>query len=126
MMNKYFLIALISCFTYLAAKAQAISDNEKLCSTAKLWGFLKYYHPQVAKGRFDWDQQLLDLLAKVDEQHNADDLAGLYNAWVASLGTVVPCKSCDNNITDHFTANLDLSWIHNNQLFNPELRPTYR
>ena len=36
-----------------------LDENEKLFATAKVWGFLKYYHPSVAKGEFDWDSQLI-------------------------------------------------------------------
>ncbi len=31
----------------------------------KKWGFLKYYHPKVAAGKFDWDLQFFAALTKV-------------------------------------------------------------
>ncbi|HJY12929.1 MAG TPA: hypothetical protein VJ304_09090, partial [Flavobacterium sp.] len=43
------------------------SENEKLAATCKVWGFLKYYHPKVASGEVNWDQQLLDILPKIDK-----------------------------------------------------------
>ena len=41
-----------------------ISQTEKLAATCKVWGFLKYYHPNVASGELNWDSQLLEKLPK--------------------------------------------------------------
>ena len=40
---------------------------ERLYYTAKIWGFVKYFHTEVAKGIKDWDQVLLDALLKINE-----------------------------------------------------------
>ena len=45
--------------------SQELKEVEKLSSLCKVWGFLKYYHPNVAKGNFNWDEQLLNTLPKI-------------------------------------------------------------
>jgi hypothetical protein len=55
-MRKYSLFIFL--FFSLNFPAQILSENQKLESLCRVWGFLKYYHPQVAKGNLNWDQQL--------------------------------------------------------------------
>lgn len=44
------------------------NENEikNLSNLCKVWGFLKYYHPNVAKGNFNWDEHLLTILPKIE------------------------------------------------------------
>lgn len=99
-----------------------ITDQEKLFATAKIWGFLKYYHPNVAEGKFNWDNQLVKILPKVKEAKNKDELTLIYLEWVESLGEVKPCKSCGKaKPVDNFNKNFDLNWLNDTQFFNSEL-----
>ena len=98
----------------------AISDTEKLASLAKLYGFLKYYHPEVAQGKFDWDQQVLDQIPKVLNASNKKDLSSIYLNWIEQLGLVEKCKKCKTK-DSYFDKNFDLSWTQNPKLFTTEL-----
>lgn len=40
---------------------------KRLATFGKVWGILKYFHPQVATGEIDWDQALIDALPCVKE-----------------------------------------------------------
>ncbi len=42
--------------------AQTKVQVNNLSKLAKAWGFLKYYHPAVAKGEVDWDLKLIKLI----------------------------------------------------------------
>ncbi|APT21372.1 hypothetical protein BU993_01200 [Flavobacterium columnare] len=54
-MKKLNLLIILSLFQFHCSFSKTpIKDSEKLVSTCKVWGFLKYYHPNVAKGGFDW------------------------------------------------------------------------
>ena len=44
-----------------------ISNLELL---GKIWGFLKYHHPEVGKGKYDWDDELLQFLSEYLDQKN--------------------------------------------------------
>ena len=35
---------------------------ENLIVLCKVWGFLKYYHPDIANGKIDWDNELFRFL----------------------------------------------------------------
>jgi len=122
-MNKFLLIlglVLSQGSTYV--DAQKISKNDELAATAKIWGFLKYYHPQVAKGKFDWDAQLLKILPKVEQAESKEELSRIYLGWIDSLGEVPQCKKCDRDSNlSYFDKNFDLSWLENPSLFTDGL-----
>ncbi|MFB3387056.1 S41 family peptidase [Flavobacterium sp. LAR06] len=97
-------------------------DIEKLSSLCKIWGFLKYYHPSVAKGTYNWDEQLIQLFPQVAEAKNQNELSNVYLKWIENLGEVKPCKSCINSSKEeYFDKNLDFSWLDNKNLFSEEL-----
>lgn len=98
-----------------------LTENQKLESLAKVWGFLKYYHPTVAKGKLDWDAELMQKIVEVKATKDQQDLNKLYCNWIDKLGKVTPCKSCDNNVPDSLKRNLDLSWVYDTTVLTSEL-----
>jgi hypothetical protein len=75
------------------------NENEikNLSNLCKVWGFLKYYHPNVAKGNFNWDEQLLKILPKIENAKSDDDISKIYIDWIDSLGDIKECKTCKNS-----------------------------
>lgn len=115
-MRKYFLFILL--FLSLPFSAQILSENQKLESLCRVWGFLKYYHPNVATGNLNWDQQLFQKIDELDKINNKTELNTLYSEWIDSLGKVEICKDClkeDN--APYFLKNFDLGWIDNSDVF---------
>jgi hypothetical protein len=70
--------------------------TDRLADLGMLWGFLKYYHPALAEGRYDWDKELLKILPDVSAA--ADDRAAYHimEVWTDQLGSVPACRSCDH------------------------------
>lgn len=117
----FYLLTLLVCFTSLYAQ-ENFSYESKLVSTAKIWGFLKYYHPQVASGKFDWDKELIDVFPKVESAITKEELSRVYLNCINGLGEVKPCKSCGKKSKkEYFNKNFDLGWVDNNKLFSKEL-----
>jgi carboxyl-terminal processing protease len=104
-----------------------LSETEKLASTGRIWGFLKYYHPNVAKGEFNWDEELFTVLPKIKAAKTKEELSQVYLGWIESLGKIGSCKKCDlEQNTEYFDQNFDLSWLDNNQVFTAELSEMLR
>lgn len=40
------------------------NDTTKWAVTCRVWGLLKYYHPNVNAGKLDWDKVLIDRIEK--------------------------------------------------------------
>ncbi|MBF4506513.1 peptidase S41 [Flavobacterium sp. JLP] len=119
-MKKITLFFLIV-FTQTIFSATKITETEKLAATCKVWGFLKYYHPNVAKGDFNWDNQLLEILPKVEKAQTKEEFSLLLENWIDNLGTVkeiAPIIAPKD--VEYFDKNFDLSWF-NNKAFSKKL-----
>ena len=93
-MRKY-LIILLSIVLLSCNSEQQLNTTQKLHLTAKVWGFLKYYHPKVNEGKINWDQHLVDIITKLDNVKTKQDLSETYIKWIESLGEVQPCGNCE-------------------------------
>jgi len=120
-MRKISLFILL--FSSLYFSAQALSETQKLESLCKVWGFLKYYHPHVSKGDFDWDKQLFEKMDGLNTIRDKDQLNEFYSEWINSLGKVDECKKCSKEDKEkvYFLRNFDLNWIRNQKIFNEKV-----
>jgi C-terminal processing protease CtpA/Prc len=99
-----------------------LTETQKLVATCKVWGYLKYYHPQVASGKFDWDKQLFVVLPKVEQANTKEELSLVLENWIYSLGEVkeIAPIAIPKDV-EFFDKNFDLSWINNSKLFSTTL-----
>lgn len=58
------------------------TERRNLFVLGKVWGFVKYYHPTIAKGEISWDYELFRIFSKI-KQKNFD--AEVVN-WINKLG----------------------------------------
>lgn len=120
-MRKFSLFIIL--FLNLHFSAQTLSENQKLESLCKVWGFLKYYHPNVAKGQFNWDQQLFQKIDELENINNKDQLNEFYANWIESLGKIEVCKNCVNdNDKVYFLKNFDPGWMDDQHIFSENVR----
>ena len=120
-MKKKFLLLILICFNFnFLIAQQKISDTEKLVTICKIYGFLKYYHPEVGKGKYDWDKEFIKYLPLVLEASDTETLSKIYSNWIDSLGSIEKCKNCDSDKL-YFDKNFNLSWTQDSENFNSEL-----
>ena len=43
---------------------------ENLTNLGLIWGFLKYYHPNIAKGNYNWDYELFKIFPEILKSEN--------------------------------------------------------
>ncbi|MBV8328663.1 S41 family peptidase [Chryseobacterium sp.] len=109
-------------FLSLHFPGQILSENQKLESLCRVWGFLKYYHPQVAQGTMNWDQQLFQKINDLEKVNTRSELNILYADWIESLGKINECKSCSKEGDQvYFLKNFDLSWMNDTGIFTESL-----
>ncbi|MEP0986509.1 S41 family peptidase [Ekhidna sp.] len=102
--------------------SQELSEVDKLYYTCKIWGFLKYYHPLVGKGAFDWDEKLQGVLKNTANIRTYEAFSEYMNRWIYYMGQVKPCTKCNQTGEDElFLKNFDLSWTQDNR-FSDELK----
>ncbi len=102
-------------------ETKQLSDKkiDDLKTIGLIWGFLKYHHPNIAKGDFNWDYELFRILPKVVQSRKQNERDAILLSWVESLGDF---KTESKEITNKEKIKIypDLNWITNSK-FSPEL-----
>lgn len=83
---------------------------ENLVLLGRVWGFLKYYHPEIAKGNYNWDYELFRFLPKYIEVTNDKQRNDFIIKWIASLGELKKCLECKQT-AENAILKPDLKWI---------------
>ncbi|MNX54955.1 Peptidase family S41 [compost metagenome] len=116
-MKKTLFLVLILVFQNAFSKP--ITETQKLAATCKVWGFLKFYHPNVTDGSKNWDEQLFQILPKVEEAQSSEAFSLIIENWITSLGEVKEYKTPKSTSKkEYFDKNFDLSWLSKNDLFS--------
>jgi len=92
-----------------------LTDNLELLG--KVWGFLKYYHPAVAAGNYNWDYELFRILPAYLKTTNTRQRDELLVGWIDKYGKVPTCSTCKDTSSDVFMKP-DLSWIVKSKISN--------
>ena len=71
-----------------------VENIENLELLGRVWGFLKYFHPEIAKGNYNWDYELFRFLPKYIEVKEANERDKLIINWIDSLGALEKCSKC--------------------------------
>jgi carboxyl-terminal processing protease len=91
--KKFALLAALClslCISTPAQNIEKLSDQQihHLALLGQVWGFLKYYHPVVAKGKFDWDKELFRKIHTVKRARDGNEFSSVLVSWIDSLGAV--------------------------------------
>jgi carboxyl-terminal processing protease len=114
-------ISILLFFSFSIYSQTTVQESEKIATFCKLWGFLKYYHPVVASGKFDWDREFTTRIRKAASLKSKQEVNNYYLEWINSLGKIKNCKKCKNEIPDSLKFNLDLAWLNDSSVFTSAL-----
>lgn len=96
------------------------SEVQKYKQIGLVWGLLKYHHPEVSKGKFNWDIEFINLSDKAKDIQNQEGMNNLLLDFVSKYGTD-KLKAKKNNSEKLFTKNADYGWI-DSAVFGAELK----
>ena len=94
-----------------------INDLELL---GKLWGFLKYHHPEVGKGNYNWDYELFRILPAYLKTENSQQRDKTLLDCINKYGEISACKNCKETPSDAYLKP-NLSWVENSDM-NDDLK----
>ena len=57
-----------------------------LTDLGKIWGFLKYYHPNITEGQYNWDNELFRFLPQYLSRSTVPERDTLLVNWIKGLG----------------------------------------
>jgi carboxyl-terminal processing protease len=121
-MKKVIFLIFVSLISIHLYSQTVFTEDMKLESLCKVWGFLKYYHPGIMKGKIDWDQQLIKHIPMVISAKDKQKLCNLYISWIDSLGRVKTSKhSREDAIPNTLNKNLDIRWIEDHDQLSDSL-----
>lgn len=93
----------------------------------QLWGFLKYHHPAIAKGDYNWDNELFRILPQYLKCTTNAQVSALLERWVDGLGKPEPCLKCKPWTTEkNIVIKPDYGIVFNNTVFNKSLNAKLR
>ncbi|MEM9984716.1 MAG: PDZ domain-containing protein, partial [Bacteroidota bacterium] len=78
----------------------------------KTWGFLKYYHPQVAQGTLNWDQALVDALQSAGKRSPQAMGRHVVHHLLTLAGPVEDCHACLDQDDSAYTQTVNWSWLN--------------
>jgi C-terminal processing protease CtpA/Prc len=100
-------------------KGLAQKEKKPLIALCQLWGFLKYHHPAVAEGNYDWDMELVKLIPSICEAKNDDQWKKILDNWINTLPPVA--ENTDKKLPDmEAKTKPDYSELFNPKYFYPQ------
>jgi hypothetical protein len=93
------------------------SQIENLTVLGKIWGFLKYYHPNVATGANNWDYELFKILPKMLDCVDNVQRDAILIQWIEGLGHFSESKKISVPNTE-IKLLPDLAWLDEPELSN--------
>jgi Periplasmic protease len=84
------------------------NDTTKWAITCRVWGLLKYYHPNVTAGKLDWDKALFDRVVSIDASSTPESVNEELRKMLDFAGEYEYKKG---DLDNSLKMNLDLCWI---------------
>ncbi|WP_213998620.1 S41 family peptidase [Arsukibacterium sp.] len=104
----------------ISLTALSQQQHTNLVALAKVWGFIKYYHPESAAGNISMDAELFKLIPEVLKA-DAKARDQLLVKWINGLGELNGCKNCKDS-KDAALAHPEQHWLA--WQLSPELNTT--
>jgi len=81
----------------------------------RVWGLMKYHHPEVTKGDYNWDYELFRILPEYLEAKDPADRDQVLVRWIEKYGEIPKCDQCKPASSDAIQKP-SLSWVHNGKI----------
>ncbi len=103
-----------SAITDIPTNEQSLEDLKKL---GLVWGFLKYHHPGIAEGLYNWDYELFRILPEYLEAKDNSSRDELLVNWIQNLGEFTEGEFINFDSSD-IKLEPDFKWITESNFSN--------
>jgi len=113
-----FIFVFSSLITFSQTK---VPESQKIERLIQIWGLLKYHHPEISKGKLNWNQEFITLYDKIEKIETNEQLNQELLSWITGFESESTKKLYKKTVYDQenlFTKNYDYSWIETSN-FNP-------
>jgi hypothetical protein len=87
----------------------------------KVWGFVKYHHPEIAGGKSHWDYELFRVMPRVLAAQSRDAANTAVLNWLRRLSDIAECKNCAAPHDQDLHYDLHLAWLNDEAALGPDL-----
>ena len=94
---------------------------ENLEVLGKVWGFLKYFHPQVVIGKYNWDFELFRVMPEIATAKSQKERNSLLNKWVDKYGEIKETEDYTVKDSSLYHRFAQLAWLEDLALFDKVL-----
>lgn len=105
----------------ICLSAPTTQTYENLEVLGKVWGVLKYYHPEVTQGNYNWDYELFRILPQIAKAPDKDKRNKLLNEWIDKYGKITQTVSYAIEDSSKYSRIIDTDWINDENLFDAPL-----
>lgn len=107
----------------------SVTQVENLAVLGKVWGFLKYHHPRIARGELHWDYELFRILPGILQAADSSQRNEALLEWGLRIGKPTKCGICAT-LPENPQIAPDVDWIRETGLLGDDLseylRDVYR
>jgi len=119
-MKKHYILLILSILSIEPTVAQNRYKREDLSIFAKTWGHLKYYHPEIASGKHDWDSVLISSIHKILVSKKNDQV----KTELGKLFKIARENTAPENVPKNrllvSLKNYDNSWVDKDRILSHE------
>ncbi len=95
--------------------------SENLEVLGKVWGFLKYYHPEVTQGKYNWDYELFRVLPAIAKAKDKVQRNILLNNWIDKYGKIKETRDYTISDSIKYSRFIDLDWLEDRNIFDDKI-----
>ncbi|WP_422081989.1 S41 family peptidase [Ulvibacterium sp.] len=90
---------------------------KNLYTLGKIWGFVKYHHPEIAKGNINWDSELLRTISIID----STDFENQVFSWLKKFEKPASEKQIED-VTKNVALEANTNWISSSDIESKDLK----
>jgi carboxyl-terminal processing protease len=125
-MKRFFYAPLMLMLVVLSLPGQVNAQThvQKIEIFTRLWGFLKYHHPDVAAGKQDWDSVFMANIEAIRKTGSKEQ----FNRQLLSITGPVDAQVASKPADELFNKNFDASWMQSpflNEILKARLQEIY-
>ena len=94
---------------------------QRLYVLGKVWGFVKYYHPNIVAGNVNWDNQLFRVLHTFIKAREDEEFQDLMLEWVRIVGEVPDNGGNTYESTNDTKLDPEVGWIADTDMLGDQL-----
>lgn len=95
-------------------------QTQHLVLLGKVWGFLKYHHPEVTSGNREWDRDLFRILPSIVDATDDHEARATILSWIDELGDI-STTNLEPEPTQELALSPRLDWLLDESLLGEQL-----